>query len=132
MIKSAALYSLGMTVAGLMVWLAGVAMTGEMAGVTTGVLVALAVQLIIFWGLFVLALPQQATLAHGIGILIRFLAVGVFALMGVPAAGLPPAPTLFSMVACLFVTTLLEPVYLRSRGVGGMPTVSAAATGTAE
>lgn len=130
--KAAALYSLGMVVAGLMVWTAGIAMTGEFVGVSAGVLVALGLQLAIFWGLFVFALPQQAILAHGLGILMRLFAVGVFALMGVSAAGLPPAPTLFSMVACLFVTTLLEPVYLRSRGMGGTSMAGAAATGTAE
>ena len=83
------------------------------SGVWVGAAVALVVQVGAFWLLFVWALPERSVLAHGLGMVIRMVAVGVAALVWLPRAGLPAAPTLFSLVAVLFLTTLSEPLVLR-------------------
>jgi hypothetical protein len=46
--------------------------------------------------------------------LMRFGAVGTVALLLIPLFDLPAAATLFSMVAVLFATTVMEPVFFRS------------------
>lgn len=48
----------------------------------------------------------------GIGAILRLLAVMVYGWAVVPALGLPMAPALLSLVALLFVTTLVEPLLL--------------------
>lgn len=78
-----------------------------------GVGIATFVQLAAFWLLFVLLLPGQPVLAHGLGMLGRLGTVVLVALLGLPLSGVPAAPTLFSLVAVLFVTTLCEPVILQ-------------------
>jgi hypothetical protein len=42
----------------------------------------------------------------------RFVLVGLVAFVALPLAGLPPVATLLSLVAVLFLTTLLEPLFL--------------------
>ena len=82
-------------------------------GALSGAIVAFAVQVLGFWLLFVWMLPGREGLAHGLGALGRMGLVMVAALWVVPAAGLPAAPTLFSLVTVLFLTTLSEPIVLR-------------------
>jgi hypothetical protein len=52
--------------------------------------------------------------AWGVGMILRFGAVVAYALIAVRALELPPAPALLSFVIFLFVSTLLEPYFLRS------------------
>jgi hypothetical protein len=52
--------------------------------------------------------------AWGLGVAIRFVALGVYALVGVRAWGLAPVPALLAMVIFLFLSTLAEPWLLRS------------------
>ena len=108
-------YTLASAMAALLVLGAGVALAGPegSSGVIAGTVSALLVQVAVFWALFVVLLPRQRGLAHGLGAMIRFAAVAVMAFWGLAGWGLAPVPTLFSMVACLFVTTLLEPLFLR-------------------
>lgn len=82
-------------------------------GAWSGALVAFAVQVIGFWLLFVWMLPRRHGLAHGLAALLRLGVVGLAALWVVPAVGLPAAPTLLTLVAVLFLTTLSEPLVLR-------------------
>lgn len=49
----------------------------------------------------------------GIGVLMRLVTLGVYALAMVKALGLPPAPALVSLAAFLFVSTIVEPVLLK-------------------
>jgi hypothetical protein len=97
--------------AALLVWLAGTAMVppGQRGGVAAGVAVAAGVQLLLF-ALVAVALPESRLAAFGVGMLARMVLVVAAALVLVPATGLPPAPTLLSMVTVLFATTLAEPV----------------------
>lgn len=77
-----------------------------------GVGLAYAIQVVFFVGFFVVAFASQPLLAHGLGMLGRLMIVGSVALFWVPWAGVPAAPFLFSLVAALFVTTLVEPLFL--------------------
>ena len=49
----------------------------------------------------------------GIGIALRFAALLLFGLIGVPRLGLPVGPSLLALAIFLFVTTLLEPLFLK-------------------
>ena len=103
-------------VAVLMAGLVGVVgsgTTGDGSGVWAGALIGLVVQVVGFWLLFVWLLPRKRGLAHGLGMLLRFAAVAAVALLWLPDAGLAAAPTLFSLVGVLFLTTVAEPVVLQ-------------------
>lgn len=82
-------------------------------GAWSGAAVAFAVQVLGFWLLFVWMLPQRHGLAHGLGTMLRFAFVALSALWLVPALGVPAAPTLLTLVAVMFLTTLSEPIILR-------------------
>jgi hypothetical protein len=50
----------------------------------------------------------------GMGMLIRFVVLAIYALLGARVLGLPLAAALVSLAAFFFVSTLLEPVLLKS------------------
>jgi hypothetical protein len=60
---------------------------------------------------FVAANP---TAAWGIGSLIRFGVLLVYAFVGVGALGLSSGPALFSLAGFLFVTMVIEPLFLKN------------------
>ena len=81
----------------------------------------------IWWGAAVAFVAQVVTyvvarrfvgsnpiVGWGIGSVIRFAVVLVFAFVGVKALGLVMAPALLSLVGFLFVTMLVEPLFLKS------------------
>ena len=108
------LYLAGLAATAALVWVAGRAMAPEgVRGVTVGVLLGAAFQLLVF-ALMVAVFPGRPLAAFGIGLIGRMVLVVAAALLIVPAAGLPPAPFLFSLVTVLFTTTLLEPVLMGS------------------
>ena len=84
--------------------------------VALGVGMAAAWQVFAF-GVTLAAFPKNRLAAFGMGMLARFMLVVLSALVMVPAMGLPPAPTLLSLVTVLFATTLIEPV-LHGAGAG--------------
>jgi hypothetical protein len=85
--------------------------------VWVGAVVAFGIQVVLFVGLFVVALSSQPLLAHLLGMLGRFVALVVLAFVWVPLADLPMAPLLFSAVSVLFLTTLMEPlIFFRTTG----------------
>jgi hypothetical protein len=90
----------------------GVAPPESARAVWLGAGIALVIQVVLFVVLFVVAFARQPMLAHGLGMLGRLVAVGVVALFWVPMAGVPAAPLLFSLVAVLFLTTLVEPLLI--------------------
>ena len=96
------------------------------AGVAFGAAAGVVVQVGIFWALFIQALPDRPGIAHAIGVGVRMAAVAGMAFLGVAAAGVPPAPTLFSMVGCLFASTLLEAQYIRRSNRGPVSSRTAA------
>ena len=96
------------------------------AGAGFGAGAAFLVQAGIFWFLLVRADVRRIGVAHGVGVLLRFVSVGMLAFLVIPAMQLPPAATLLSLVTVFFVTTLLEPVFLKRRHSAG--TVAGATT----
>ena len=80
--------------------------------VWTSAVLALGVQLLAF----AVARPFVATnpiAGWGLGSLIRFAVVMLHAFVGVPALGLQSGPALLSLVGFLFVTMLVEPLFLK-------------------
>ena len=49
----------------------------------------------------------------GIGIALRFAALMLFGLVAVPWLGLPLSASLLALATFLFITTLIEPLFLR-------------------
>jgi hypothetical protein len=50
----------------------------------------------------------------GIGVALRFGALAIFALVAVPRLGLPLAASLVGLATFLFISTLIEPLFLKS------------------
>ena len=79
----------------------------------TSAVVAFAVQVIAF-AIVKLSAKTNVMAGWGVGAIIRFLVLGVYALVFVKALGLPSAAALVSLAAFFFVSTLLEPLLLKS------------------
>lgn len=80
--------------------------------VWSSAVIALGVQVLAFF----IARPFVATnpiAGWGLGSLLRMAVVILHALVGVKALGLPFAPALMSLVGFLFVTMLIEPLFLK-------------------
>lgn len=58
--------------------------------------------------------PTQVIAAWGLGAILRVLVLVIFALVVVRRFGLPLAPATISLAGFLFVTTLVEPFFLKS------------------
>lgn len=84
---------------------------GVLAGAGMGALVQVAV----FWLFFVWLYPDRGWHGYGLGLLVRLFVFSVAAFIVVPRAGLPMAATLFSLVGVFWLTTMLEPVFLKTR-----------------
>ena len=80
-------------------------------GVYVGATVAFAGQVALFW-LLTSLFPRKPLVVYGVGMVGRFAVLALTAFVLVPVAGLPSAPTLFSLVATLFATTVVEPILL--------------------
>ena len=57
---------------------------------------------------------QNIVAGWGLGVLLRFAAVAMWAFLGVKALELAPAPALLSLVIFFFVSTLIEPLFLNA------------------
>ena len=84
-------------------------------GVLAGAGMGLVVQVAVFWAFFVWLYPDRAWSGYGLGLLVRLVVFGVAAFVVVPAAGLPFAATLFSLVIVFWLTTMMEPLFLKTR-----------------
>lgn len=83
-------------------------------GVLAGAGIAAVVQVAVFWLFFVWLYPDRAWNGYGLGLLVRLAVFSVAAFVVVPQAGLPLAATLFSLVGVFWLTTVLEPVFLKT------------------
>jgi hypothetical protein len=81
--------------------------------VWTSAAVAFAVQVIAF-AIVKLSAKTNVMAGWGIGAVLRFLVLGVYALVFVKALGLPSGAALLSLAAFFFLSTLLEPLLLKS------------------
>ncbi len=84
-------------------------------GVLAGAAIGAAVQVMVFWLFFVWLYPGRAWHGYGLGLLVRLAMFALAAFVLVPAAGLPLAATLFSLVGVFWLTTMLEPLFLKTR-----------------
>lgn len=57
--------------------------------------------------------PVNVIAGWGMGMLIRLLSLALFGMFGVKALGLSLQPALLSMAGFFFVSTLIEPVFLK-------------------
>ena len=76
-------------------------------------LLAFLVQMVGFAVARAFARKQNVMAGWGIGIGLRFAALLLFGLIGVPRLGLPVGAALLSLAVFLFVTTLIEPLFLQ-------------------
>jgi hypothetical protein len=81
------------------------------AAVRASALVAVGVQCFTF-AIARLVAQRQVIAGWGVGVVLRFAVVAVWALVGADALGLPGSPALLSLVLFLFLSTLLEPLFL--------------------
>jgi hypothetical protein len=98
------------------VWGIGILLFSDTAvrralGITA--ILALVVQLVAFAIARAWARKQNVMAGWGIGIGLRFTALLLFGLIGVPRLGLPVGAALLSLAVFLFVTTLIEPLFLQ-------------------
>ena len=57
---------------------------------------------------------QNVVAGWGLGVLLRFAAVAMWAFLGIKALGIPAGPALLSLVIFYFVSTLVEPLFLNA------------------
>lgn len=106
-LASAALFAAG---AALAVWL--VPGAGVREAVWTSAAIALVVQLFTF-AIARLTQGSNILLGWGLGALLRMVTLVVYALLVTRALGFPLAPALLSLMAFLFVSTVIEPLLLK-------------------
>jgi hypothetical protein len=88
---------------------------GGMRAVLAGAGLAGLVQVASFWVFMVWLYPGRAWLGYGLGFLVRLALFALVAFVVAPQAALPLGPTLFSLVAVFWLSTMLEPVFLKPR-----------------
>ena len=95
-------------------WLLTLALTDAGAASAIGIsaTVAIVVQIAAFAVTARMA-PTNVIAAWGAGALARMLTLFVYALLAVKVFGLPAVPALISLAVFLFLSTLLEPLFLR-------------------
>ncbi len=79
--------------------------------VTASGWLAVGVQLVTF-AVARLVARQQIIAGWGLGVVLRFAIVAFWAFLGIKALGLVAGPALLSLVVFLFVSTLIEPLFL--------------------
>lgn len=97
---------------GMLLRLAYTSEAGQRA-VLAAAVVALVVQGMA-WGIIRWMGPQQVMAAWGAAALVRAVALVGFAIAGPRLGGLPLEPAAISLAVFLFVTTLVEPLFLKS------------------
>lgn len=61
-----------------------------------------------------LVATQNLIAGWGLGTVLRFATVGVWAFIGIKALGLNAEPALYSLATFFFVSTLIEPLFLKN------------------
>lgn len=84
-------------------------------GVLAGAGFAAVVQVAVFWIFMVWLYPGRGWHGYGLGLLVRLAVFALAAFVVVPRAGLPLAATLFALVGVFWLTTMMEPLFLKTR-----------------
>ncbi|HMS03830.1 MAG TPA: hypothetical protein PKE51_12695 [Gemmatimonadaceae bacterium] len=84
---------------------------GDLAALMAAGWVALGVQVLTF-AIVRLVGHENVIAAWGVGVLVRFAVVMLWALLLVPAFGLAETPALIGLVGFFFVSTVIEPLFL--------------------
>lgn len=84
---------------------------GARRAILVSAVIAYGIQLFTF-GIARLSQPANVIAGWGIGALLRFATLAVYALVITDAFELPATPALLSLAAFFFVSTLIEPVLL--------------------
>ena len=95
-------------------WLLTLAFTGpgDAAAVRLSAVVAVVIQLAAF-AVTKAIVPRNLIAGWGAGSLLRFLTLVIYALLAVRVLGVPPVAALVSLATFLFLSTLIEPLFLR-------------------
>jgi hypothetical protein len=115
-LRGVLLYSaLMIAVVGLVGWLLTLAFRGgaNASAIRTSAIVAVVVQVAAFAVTKSLA-ATNVVAAWGAGALVRLLTLMVYALLAVKVLGLAPVAALLSIAVFFFLSTLLEPLFLRT------------------
>ena len=88
------------------------AVSGQALGIAAGV--AFVVQVVAFLIAREFARRRNVMAGWGIGIALRFVALLLFGLIAVPRLGLPMGSSLLGLAMFLFVSTLIEPLFLKT------------------
>jgi len=86
---------------------------GALRAILISACVAVAVQVVTFT-IARLVAREQVIAGWGLGVVLRFAVVAVWAFLGIKALNLAPTPALFSLVLFFFVSTLIEPIFLNA------------------
>jgi hypothetical protein len=100
----------------LLVLVVGLALAprGEWVSVVFGAGMAGLFQLLAYWLFSVQLFPDRPLAGYAGGMIVRFVVVGLTALVAVMFSGLAPIATLLSLLAVFFVTSVVEPVFHRT------------------
>jgi hypothetical protein len=95
-------------------WLLTLAFVGprDAAAIRLSAVVAIVVQLAAF-AVTMSIVPRNLMAGWGAGSLLRFLALVIYALLAVKVLGVAPVAALVSLATFLFLSTLIEPLFLR-------------------
>jgi hypothetical protein len=95
-------------------WLLTMALggAGAMNAIGLSAIVAAVVQIAAF-GVTRSMIARNVMAAWAAGSLVRFLALFIYGLLAIKVLGLPPVPALISLAVFFFLSTLLEPLFLR-------------------
>jgi hypothetical protein len=98
----------------LAAWLLTLALSGNGAASAIGIsaIVAAFVQVAAF-ALTRSMFARNVAAAWGVGALVRMATLLVYGLLAIMVFGLPPVPALISLFLFFFLSTLLEPLFLR-------------------
>jgi hypothetical protein len=113
-VKKVAIFALAsLALIALVAWLMTFAFpsSGERHAIAVSAVIAYVAQLVAF-GVVRAYRTTNVFAGWGLGMLVRFGVLAVYALIGVKALQLPLSAALLSLVTFFFVSTLLEPVLL--------------------
>ena len=114
-VKAWGLYALAATLLiALLGWLLTLGFPGprDAAAIRLSAIVAIVVQLVAFAVTKTLA-RRHLIAGWGAGSLLRFMTLVVYALLAVKVLGVAPVAALVSLATFLFLSTLIEPLFLR-------------------